>query len=202
MKRKTTLLFLMALLVAGLSATAQTATQVLDRCAALVGSADGATARFSMTSAQYGDGNGTIAIKGRMFRTETPTISMWFDGTTLWTYMAENDEVNISTPTEQQLQTLNPSAFINMYRSGFTTTMTTTATTFVVHLTATDPQKKIREAFVTVNKSTYAPQEVKFLQRNRWTTFTISDLQAQHQADSSFRYESSLHPYAEIIDLR
>ncbi len=195
--------FLVVLLfVCQMAVMGQTATQVLDRCAALVGSAEGATARFSMTSAQYGEAQGTIAIKGNKFHTETPTISMWFDGTTLWTYMAENDEVNISTPTEQQLQTLNPSAFISLYRTGYTTTMTSTSTTFVVHLTATDAQRRIREAFVTVDKENYAPKEVKFLQRNRWTTFTISEMRAQRQADSVFRYNSSLHPNAELIDLR
>lgn len=199
---KKTFFVLIILACQWLAGTAQTATQVLDRCAALVGNAEGATARFSMSSAQYGEARGTIAIKGNKFHTETPTVSMWFDGTTLWTYMAENDEVNISTPTEQQLQTLNPSSFIHLYRSGFTTTMTTTASTYVVHLTANDPQRRIREAFVTVDKTTYAPKEIKFLQRNRWTTFTISEIQAQRQADGVFRYNSSLHPNAEMIDLR
>lgn len=199
---KKTFFVLIILACQWLASTAQTATQVLDRCAALVGNAEGATARFSMSSAQYGEARGTIAIKGNKFHTETPTVSMWFDGTTLWTYMAENDEVNISTPTEQQLQTLNPSSFIHLYRSGFTTTMTTTASTYVVHLTANDPQRRIREAFVTVDKTTYAPKEIKFLQRNRWTTFTISEIQAQRQADGVFRYNSSLHPNAEMIDLR
>lgn len=180
----------------------QTATQVLDRCASKVSSQDGATANFSMTSAQYGDAQGTISIKGQKFRTQTNTVSMWFDGTTLWTYMAQNDEVNISTPNEQQLQMLNPYNFINMYRSGFSTTMSTTATTFVVHLTATDQQRRIREAFVTVDKTSYAPKEIKMLQGNRWTIFTVSNLRTESLADALFRFDNAAYPNAEVIDLR
>ncbi|MBQ9357067.1 MAG: cell envelope biogenesis protein LolA [Prevotella sp.] len=201
---KTKRLFL-GLLLAVLTINAcfgQTATQVLDRCAAKVSSQDGATANFAMTSAQYGDAQGTISIKGQMFRTQTGTVSMWFDGTTLWTYMAQNDEVNISTPNDQQLQTLNPYNFINMYRSGFSTTMNTTATTFVVHLTATDQQRRIREAFITVDKTSYAPKEIKMLQGNRWTTFTISNLRTERLADTMFRFDHTAYPNAEVIDLR
>lgn len=180
----------------------QTATQVLDRCAAKVSSQDGTTANFAMTSAQYGDAQGTISIKGQKFRTQTNTVSMWFDGTTLWTYMAQNDEVNISTPNEQQLQTLNPYNFINLYRSGFNATMSTTATTFVVHLTASDQQRRIREAFITVDKTSYVPKEIKMLQGNRWTTFTISNLRTERLADTMFRFDHTAYPNAEVIDLR
>lgn len=181
---------------------AQTPRSVLDRCAAAVSAPSGTTARFTMTSAQYGNSSGTIAVKGQKFYAQTDKMSMWFDGTTLWTYMTQNDEVNVSTPTEQQLQTLNPYNFINLYRTGFTSTMTTAATTYTVHLTANDAQRKIKEAFVTINKTSYAPQEIKMLQGNLWTTFTISGLKTESLDDSMFRFDRSSHPTAEIIDLR
>ena len=145
---------------------------------------------------------GQIAVKGRMFHASTSVATMWFDGTTLWTYVAQNEEVNISTPTAQQLQTLNPYHFINLYKQGYTYTMTTSATAFTVHLTATDTQKKISEGFVTVDKTTYAPKEIKLLQGTKWTTFTVSGLKAERQDDAKFRFKSSDYPDAELIDLR
>ncbi len=181
---------------------AQTAQQVLDKCAALVSAPDGATANFAMTSAQYGNASGTISIKGQKFYMHSNATTMWFDGTTLWTYVAQNEEVNISTPTAQQLQSLNPYHFINLYKQGYTTTMTTSATSYTVHLTATDPQKKISEAFVTVSKENYAPKEIKLLQGTKWTTFTVSGLKAERQDDTKFRFKSSDYPDAELIDLR
>ena len=181
---------------------AQTAQQVLDKCAALVSTPDGATANFTMTSAQYGNASGTISIKGQKFYMHSNATTMWFDGTTLWTYVAQNEEVNISTPTAQQLQSLNPYHFINLYKQGYTTTMTTNSTTYTVHLTATDTQKKISEAFVTVSKENYAPKEIKLLQGTKWTTFTVSGLKAERQDDAKFRFKSSDYPDAELIDLR
>ena len=181
---------------------AQTAQQVLDKCAALVSAPDGATANFAMTSAQYGNASGTISIKGQKFYMHSNATTMWFDGTTLWTYVAQNEEVNISTPTAQQLQSLNPYHFINLYKQGYTSTMTTSSTAYTVHLTATDTQKKISEAFVTISKENYAPKEIKLLQGTKWTTFTVSGLKAERQDDTKFRFKSSDYPDAELIDLR
>ena len=184
------------------TASAQTAKKVLDKCASTVSQSGGVTARFTMNSAQYGNASGTVAIKGKMFHIQSTTTTMWFDGKTLWTYMPSNDEVNISTPTAQQLQTLNPYHFISMYKQGYKYTMSTTATAYTVHLTSTDAQHKIGEAFITVDKSSYAPTEIRLLQGAQWTTFTISGLKAERLADSTFRFNSSAYPDAEIIDLR
>jgi len=189
------------LLLAAAGAYAQTAKSVLDKCAATVTTKDGASASFTMSSAQYGNAQGTIAIKGRMFHSSTSTTSLWFDGKTLWTYIEKNDEVNISTPTEQQLQTLNPYNFINLYKKGYTTTMTSSASTYNVHLTANNGQK-IQEAFVTVDKASYAPLEIKILQANKWTTFTVSNLKAEKLSDAAFKFDKSKYPDVEVIDLR
>ena len=190
------------MLLMGVSAYAQTVNSVLDKCAATVSSKKGVTANFTMQSAQYGNAVGTISLKGLKFYMLSNTTTMWFDGTTLWTYMASNEEVNISTPTAQQLQTLNPYNFIHLYKSGYTSTMTTSATAYQVHLTSTDAQHKIKEAFLTIDKTSYAPKEIKMLTGDKWTTFTISGLKKEALPDSKFRYNANAYPDAEIIDLR
>ena len=190
------------MLLLGVSSFAQTANTVLDKCAATVSSKKGVTANFTMQSAQYGNAVGTISLKGQKFYMLSNTTTMWFDGTTLWTYMASNEEVNISKPTTQQLQTLNPYNFINLYKSGYSSTMTTSGTNYQVHLTSTDEQHKIKEAFLTIDKTSYVPKEIKMLTGNKWTTFTISGLKKETLADSKFRYDPNLYPDAEIIDLR
>lgn len=185
-----------------LTGMAQTAREVLDKCATKVSAPEGVQAQFSMNSAQYGQASGTIAVKGRKFCASTDVTSMWFDGTTLWTYVKQNDEVNVTTPSEQQLQVLNPYNFINLYKDGFNTTMTTTAQCYVVHLTAADPQRKVQELFINIDKSTYAPTEVKLLQKQKWTTFTIGQLKTTALSDATFRFNSADFPSAEVIDLR
>ena len=199
---KKIVLAMTAMLLMGASAFAQTASKVLDKCAATVSSKTGVTANFTMQSAQYGNAVGTISIKGQKFYMLSNTTTMWFDGTTLWTYMASNEEVNISTPTVQQLQTLNPYNFIHLYKKGYSSTMTTSQSAYTVHLTATDAQLKITEAFLTIDKTSYEPKEIKMLTGNKWTTFTISGLKKETLADSKFRFDANAYPDAEIIDLR
>ena len=168
---------------------AQTAKQVLDKCAQTVSHKDGVRADFQMTSAQYGSASGTISVKGRMFNASTPQATMWFDGKTLWTYMAKSDEVSVTTPTEAQLQAFNY-------------TMTKSDKAFNVHLTATDQTRKIRELFIVVDQKSYQPTEVKMLQNQKWTTFTISNLKATKLADATFRFNAKDFPTAEVVDLR
>ena len=184
------------------SVSAQTAKQVLDKCAATVSDKNGVQASFSMESAQYRNVDGTIAVKGRMFKAQTDVATMWFDGKTQWTYMKNNDEVNVSNPTESQLQALNPYNFINMYKKGYRYTMTSSAQGYQVHLTATDAKRKVQEIFIVVDKNSYAPLEVKLLQGTKWTKFTISNLKKAKLADGEFRFNSKDYPTAEVIDLR
>lgn len=181
---------------------AQTAKQVLDKCAAVVSARDGVQADFTMNSAQYGNVNGQIMVKGKMFMASTSVATMWFDGKTLWTYMDKNNEVNVTNPTETQLQVLNPYNFITMYKKDFKYTMTQSGTAFNVHLTSSDATRKVKEMFITVDKKTYHPTEVKLLQNQKWTTFIIKNLKTVKLSDDKFRFKSKDFPSAEIIDLR
>ena len=180
---------------------AQTAKNVLDKAAANITVKSGVQADFKMTGSM-GNTSGTIAIKGKKFHATTPQAIIWFDGKTQWTYMKNNDEVNVTTPTESQLQAINPYNFINLYKNGYDYTLNKSGKDYVVHLTASSKDKKIRELFVTINKSSYQPSQVKLLQGTKWTIFDISNLKKQNISDSQFRFNAKDFPQAEIIDLR
>ncbi len=185
-----------------LSLAQSDAKSVLDKCAAKVSAKQGITADFRMESVQYGNTSGTIAVKGKMFHATTPVATMWFDGKTQWTYLKKNNEVSVTTPTESQLQALNPYNFINMYKKGYNYTMTTSASAFNVHLTATDATRKVQELFITIDKNGYTPKEVKMRQGTKWTLFVIDHLKAGNLADAEFQFSSKDFPTAEVIDLR
>jgi outer membrane lipoprotein-sorting protein len=174
---------------------------VLDKAAASVTVASGVKANFRMTTTT-GNTSGTIAIKGKKFYATTPQAKIWFDGKTQWTYLKNNDEVNVSNPTEAQLQAINPYNFINLYKNGYTYTMNTAGTNYVIHLTSNSADRKIKELFITVNKKSYEPMQVKMLQGKKWTTFDITSIKKEKIADSQFRFNSKDFPKAEIIDLR
>ena len=192
------------ILVAALMATssfAQSAKSVLDKAAATITTQQGVRANFKMTTTT-GSTSGTIAIKGKKFYATTPQATVWFDGKTQWTYVKNNDEVNVSNPTEAQLQAINPYNFINLYKQGYAYTMNTAGVDYVVHLTATGSQRKIKELFISIDKKNYQPKQVKMLQGKKWTTFDISNIKKGKMADSQFRFNSKDFPKAEIIDLR
>ena len=180
---------------------AQTATSVLDKAAATVSAKSGVKANFKMMGGM-GSTSGTIIIKGKKFHATTPQASIWFDGKTQWTYMKNNDEVNISTPNEAQLQAINPYNFINLYKKGYKSTINSSGNSHVVHLTASSPERKITELFITIDKKSYHPTQVKLLQGKKWTVFDITDLKKQSTPDHVFKFNAKDFPQAEVIDLR
>ena len=180
---------------------AQSAKAVLDKAAGTITAQSGVKANFKMTTA-HGSTSGTIAIKGKKFYATTPQAKVWFDGKTQWTYLKNNDEVNVSNPTEAQLQAINPYNFIHLYKRGYTYTMNTAGTDYVIHLVANSTDRKIKELFISVNKKTYQPKQVKMLQGKKWTTFDINSIKKENIADSQFRFNAKDFPKAEVIDLR
>ena len=193
--------FLITVALLSVATYAQTATSVLDKAAATVTMKEGVKADFKM-SGSMGSTSGTIVIKGKKFHATTPQASVWFDGKTQWTYMKDNDEVNVSTPNESKLQAINPYNFINLYKKGYKATLNSNGNSHVVHLTASSADRKIKELFITVDKKTYQPTQVKLLQGKKWTVFDITNLKKQAAADAEFRFNAKDFPHAEIIDLR
>ncbi len=184
------------------SATAQPARAVLDKVSTVLGTPGGLSASYSLSSEQYGNTAGTIAIKGNKFRAMTSYATVWFDGTTQWTYVKDNNEVNINTPTEGELQAINPYSFINMYKSGFAFEMETVGTNYRIHLTATDKSHQIQEMFITVSKSDYVPSKIRMRQGAYWSDIDISDVKKANFSDATFKFNSNEYPGVEIIDLR
>ena len=193
-------LFLM--LMVAICTSAQTAKQVLDKTAAALSNKGGVTANFTVTGKNIGSTSGRISVKGRMFQATTPQAIIWFNGKTQWTYMKSQEEVNVSNPTEAQLQAVNPYNFINIYKKGYSYTMKTVGGGYEVHLKATDKKRSIQEMYVTVNKSTYAPSQVKMRQGTKWTTINISSLKKANISNATFTFPAKDYPNAEVVDLR
>ena len=193
--------FLITAMLMSVAIYGQTAKSVLDKAAATVSAKEGIRANFRM-SGTHGNTKGSIAVKGRKFYATTPQATVWFDGKTQWTYMKNNDEVNVANPTESQLQAINPYNFINLYKKGYNYTLNKSGNDYVVHLTASSPQTKIKEMFISVDKKSYHPTQVKMLQGNKWTIFYITDLRKEALPDSQFRFNAKDFPTAEVIDLR
>ena len=190
------------MLLLSVGAQAESAKRILDKAAATVNNPGGVQAHFQMISKQFGTTEGEIAVKGNKFHATTPDATIWFDGKTQWTYMKGNDEVNISNPTEAQLQAINPYNFINIYKKGYKLEAKKVEHFYEVHLIPTDKNRKIQEMYIVVDETSYHPTHVKMKQKDKWSTIVISRLKTASLSDDLFKFNSKDFPQAEIIDLR
>ena len=159
----------------------QTAKEVLDKAAATISNKQGITAKFKISGPNFSPTDGTISVKGKKFQASTEVAIIWFDGKTQWTYMKQNN---------------------NLYKKGFTYNMVTKGNSYEVHLTATDKKRGVQEMYITVNKTSFVPTQVKMKQKQGWTTINISNFKTAKLSDSMFRFNNKDYPHAEVIDLR
>src|SRR5574344_114385 len=180
--RRASLVAMLILCVQGSFSQESAARKVLDKAAASLGGG-GITASFSVNTfngtALQGGTSGSISIKGSKFHASTPQAIVWFDGKTEWTYMKNNDEVNVSTPTAAQLQQMNPYHFINIYKQGYSMKLIKTklrnTPVYEVHLKAQSKSQELQQVLISVDKNSYQPLCVRMLRdKNKWTMLSIS----------------------------
>ena len=89
------------------------ASEVLDKAFAIWKADNGIRAEFG------GNENGVLLLKGEKFYLSNGTIESWYDGETQWSYVADTEEVNISHPTPEELQSINPYHILMRYKTDF-----------------------------------------------------------------------------------
>lgn len=183
------------------SNNAAEAKKILDKAVSKVNVKSGATANFTISGGKIGNQSGTISIKGNKFQASTASAIVWFDGTTQWTYVKKNEEVNISTPNAAQQSSMNPYTFINIYKKGYNLSVENTASGKQVHLTAQNKNASIKEMYILVDAS-YNIKQVKMKQASGWYTVSISNLKSKNLSDAAFKFNAKDYPKAEVIDLR
>ena len=190
------------------------AKAVLEKTAEAFRKAGGVRADFTLKAVNDGhlEGreNGIIQLKGEKFMLKTSETTTWFDGKTQWSYMVRNDEVNVSNPTQEELQQINPYTFLYMYQKGFSYKLGATKTyrgkaVWEVVLTARDKKQELERITLFVTKDTYEPLYILLQQRGQQTRneITITSYQTkQNYADQVFTFDKKQYPNAEVIDLR
>ncbi len=207
---------LLACLLFGIRVTsrAQNAVSILDKAADAYENSNGISASFTLNTRSdvqkvSESFEGTIHMKGDKFTLVTPDMTTWFDGTTQWSYVERNEEVNVSTPTGEELQFTNPALLLRMYKKGFTpkyigeSTASSGKSAYDIELT---PKKKgdILKVELQIEKSSNFPAKIKVEAKNGISsTIHISNLKTGvNQPDDFFVFKESDYPDAEVIDLR
>ena len=96
---------LLLLFAVPMSAQQPDAKNILERTAEAFRKAGGVKLAFTVNE-QQGSYAGVLYLEGEKFVVETEGMKTWFDGHTQWSYVASADEVNVSEPTQEELQTV------------------------------------------------------------------------------------------------
>ena len=193
-------------LLAGMT-WAQDARQFLEQTERALSAPDGLQATFRVRAAEQ-TADGTIWLRGEKFVLETEGAKTWFDGKSQWSYLDSSNEVNLSEPTAEELQAIQPYAWISLYKQDYRLKMGE-ATHFLgkpiqeVVMTGTKGQDLLCMVLY-LDEKTHLPLRISMAQRGgAVTVVTIRSYQmGRHWPDSFFTFDASQYPDAELIDLR
>ncbi len=190
--------------LAAIVALAQAPSAILDKCVAAINAGGGVTANYTITSTQ-GTSSGTIAMQGSKFRIISPEAKSWFDGKTQWSWSPVTGEVNITSPTADELQMTNPLAAASHFKTNFNMKKAKAQTpkTKVIKLT---PKKKdnIKTLWLYFDENTSLLRTARF-EMNDKSVYTIKITNYKHKSlpASTFTFDKSQVPAGtQVVDLR
>ena len=181
--------------------TDRKAEEVLDKALSELSKTSGIRADFAGTE------QGFLLLKGEKFYLNSGGIQSWYDGKTQWSYVADTEEVNISHPTREELQAINPYLILMRYKTDFDYNYKGTQTRNGVkghEIVLTPKHSGNREVIRVFTSHSHQPLAIKVEQDGR----TMSEINVikyqtnQKLEDGMFRFNKSLYPNAEIIDMR
>lgn len=179
------------------------AKNVLDKALAAFNRKGGAEIAFTSSGTQ--GLSGTICVKGNKFFLQTARMTTWYDGKTQWTYLKDAEEVNITTPSAAQAGQLNPQAWLQSYKKGYSYRYGgLSGNQHKIVLTPGKGQKSdLKSITLWIKNASYTPAKVIITDRNgQSTTIQVTRYTPKSFPESTFRFNAQAYPQAEIIDLR
>ncbi len=201
---KKIILIAVALLTAFSASAVETADAFLGRVAAKLKSSPSIVASYRLTT----DGasqRGTLTVAGNCFTIDAPGLRSWYDGKTQWTYSSQTGEVNITEPSPEEVEQINPFAVINAFRQGYKSQFVPApAGLKKIKMTSSVPGNDISNVLLTVSDKTLDPSEIVLtLSSNQVIIIRIDSVKAGvKMSASSFRFDKSKFPGVEVVDLR
>jgi len=153
---------------------------------------------------------GNMKVKGKKFRLVLDNNTIINDGTAMYTYNKESNEVNISDPSEMD-QDMDPTKLFTQYEKGFKSQFVEEKAdaagvmTQVVKLFPLDAAKKpFHTVVLTMDKAKAEPKSVQVLYKDgNVVTYTLKKFTAdQELSDALFTFDKGKHPGVEVNDMR
>lgn len=198
-------LTLLYIVLANTAALAQTAGEVLQQVIDTYNDSKGITADYTMTYDRNTD-HGTIAMEGNKFRILSTDLKCWYDGKTQWAYSSMTEEVNITEPTQEELQMSNPYAAIVAFKNSSDVSMVTTQQgNYMLSLIPQTADSDVRLIQLFVGTTSYQIEKAVFVMAdNSQYTVVVENYTTGKKFDkNTFKYDPKQVPTgAQVVDLR
>ena len=154
-----------------------------------------------------GSETGFLLLKGEKFYLNNGNVQSWYDGKTQWSYVADTEEVNISHPTPEELQGINPYLILMRYKTDFNYTYKGSLTRNGVkghEIILTSKHTEHSEIIRVFVSSAYQPLAMRMEQNGKvLSEINVTSYKTnQKLEDGMFQFNRSLFPNAEVIDMR
>ncbi|MBR3566588.1 MAG: outer membrane lipoprotein carrier protein LolA [Paludibacteraceae bacterium] len=150
--------------------------------------------------------SGQIIMRGPQFYLNITPIKAYFDGTTLYTHDTGIDEINITNPTKEELQDINPMSILQTLRQHSWLRFTDNFhdnTLYSIDLYPQNKMSEITKYTIQFRKTDLVPTRIIIYEiQNKTTTIILSGQKYGVDTTNRFTLDLKLHPKATINDLR
>ncbi len=191
------------MLVAHTVCAADSPTAILDKAATKIKNGGGVNMNFTLSADGGSPVDGNMRMSGKKFCCSIEGVVTWFNGKTMWTYVKQNEEVNVTTPSATDVAKMNPYSLLSIYKTGYKAAMgKSTSIYYEIVLTREKQSGAFKKIVVRINKHNMQPVYVHTETDKATTTIRVTSYKNERLGDSVFTFNPKKYPDVDVIDLR
>lgn len=184
---------------------AESPAEILGKAATKLTNATGANCTFKISGNEINLG-GTFKSSRNKFCLQTSASTTWYDGEKMWTANHSSKEITLVNPTTEELNEVNPFAYIQSYNSKYRIYLSKRkdSSRHLVLLNPRNSKDQIKAIEIAINKKTYLPERfiIRDKNDNRTTIYVNSLSLTSKNSSSDFVCPVKAMSDYELIDLR
>lgn len=154
---------------------------------------------------------GTIIIKGKKYRVDLPDagVLIFSDGSTVWHYMKDGNQVTVSDVSDSQNELSDPASIFNIYEKGFRAkyegeTSENGKNLYKIGLFPDNDKFEVTEITVYIDKATMMIYKASLMgtDGNNYVIVVKNMETGKDYPDNAFVFNKADFPDVEVIDFR
>lgn len=154
---------------------------------------------------------GTIILKGKKYKLNIPNmgIEITCDGKTIWTYMVNSNEVNVSNLADQTDELMDPSKIFTIYEHGFDYKFVNESVddgvpVYVIDLNPQKPTGDVQSIRILIDKQKNLIRGAYMTGKdgNKYTVAITKFKTDGVYSDADFVFDPSKHKGVDVVDMR